>query len=65
MGCSYPVALDHMLVSNTWNAGDATAQAVKLTLSPGVSSVTTNDKGVANVVLSLSDHCPTQITLPH
>jgi len=65
MGCSYPVALDHMLVSNTWNAGDATGQAVKVALSPGVSSVTTNDKGVAKVVLSLSDHCPTQITLPH
>lgn len=65
MGCSYPVALDHMLVSNSWNAGDATGQAVKVALSPGVSSVTTNDKGVANVVLSLSDHCPTKIALPH
>lgn len=65
MGCSYPVALDHMLVSNTWNAGDATGHAVKVALSPGASSVTTNDKGIANVVLSLSDHCPTQIVLPH
>ena len=65
MGCSYPVALDHMLVSNTWNAGDATQQAVKVAIAPGASSITTNDKGVATVTLSLSDHCPTQLTLPN
>ncbi len=65
MGCSYPVALDHMLVSDSWNAGDVTQQAVKVALSPGVSSVTMNDKGMANVTLALSDHCPTQITLPN
>lgn len=65
MGCSYPVALDHMLVSNSWNAGDATQQAVKVAIAPGKSSITANAKGAVNVMLSLSDHCPTQITLPN
>lgn len=64
MGCSYPVALDHMLVSNSWNAGEATQQAVKVALSPGVSSITTTDKGLVNITLSLSDHCPTKLSLP-
>lgn len=64
MGCSYPVALDHMLVSNNWHAGDATQKAEKIAIAPGSSSITKNDKGHASVTLSLSDHCPTQITLP-
>lgn len=64
MGCSYPVALDHMLVSNSWNAGEATEQAVKVAIAPGTSRVTINDEGLTDVSLALSDHCPTQITLP-
>jgi len=65
MGCSYPVALDHMLVSTSWNAGDATQKAEKIAIAPGSSSVAKNDKGDAIVTLSLSDHCPTRITLPN
>lgn len=65
MGCRNPVALDHMLVSNNWNAGDTAQNAEKVAIAPGSSSVIMNKKGVATVTLSLSDHCPTQITLPN
>ena len=65
MGCRNPVALDHMLVSNNWNAGAAISNAEKIAIAPGSSSVAVNSKGVASVILSLSDHCPTKITLPN
>jgi len=65
MGCRNPVALDQMLISNTWNAGVAVSNAEKIAIAPGSSSATMNNKGVATVTLSLSDHCPTQITLPN
>jgi len=65
MGCRNPVSLDQMLVSNTWNAGTTIMKAEKIAISPGSSSIATNDKGGATVTLSLSDHCPTQITLPY
>ena len=64
MGCRNPVALDQILISNSWNAGVAVSNAEKIAIAPGASSVTINNKGVATVTLSLSDHCPTQITLP-
>jgi endonuclease/exonuclease/phosphatase family metal-dependent hydrolase len=65
MGCRYSVALDHMLVSDNWNAEDATQKAEKIAIAPGSSSSVKNDKGLETVTLALSDHCPMQITLPH
>jgi len=57
MGCRNPIELDQMLVSNNWNAGDAVAHAVKLSIAPDGSSSAT--------ALASSDHCPTQIVLPN
>jgi hypothetical protein len=65
LGCRNPVALDQMLVSNSWNAATTALQAEKIIIAPGSSSITINDKGLASVTLSLSDHCPTQIILPN
>ena len=65
MGCRNPVALDQMLISNSWNAGTAVSNAEKIAIAPGSSSINTDNKGVKTVTLSLSDHCPTQITLPN